>query len=159
MSLVLAKGFDGFTTKFNKGLKNTGFKITERFAGSHSYRADYSRSIKRLIHGNSSFNNITYKTYRNGFMAEMTENFFVNPTNGMLGVGWDEIKELAKQQADQIVKEAQGTAKQEVIEIEQSIVTKRKELEDLEKQIDVYKAKMESLLISQLELLKDMNKD
>ena len=71
----------------------------------------------------------------------------------------DEIKELAKQQADQIVKEAQGTAKQEVIEIEQSIVTKRKELEDLEKQIDVYKAKMESLLISQLELLKDMNKD
>ena len=50
-------------------------------------------------------------------------------------------------------------AKQEIIEIEQSIVTKRKELEDLEKQIDVYKAKMESLLISQLELLKDMNKD
>ena len=95
LSLVLAKGFDGFTTKFNKGLKNTGFKITERFAGSHSYRADYSRSIKRLIHGNSSFKNITYKTYRNGFMAEMTENFFVNPTNGMLGVGWDEIKELA----------------------------------------------------------------
>ncbi len=95
MSLVLAKGFDGFTTKFNKGLKNTGFKITERFAGSHSYRADYSRSIKRLIHGNSSFKNITYKTYRNGFMAEMTENVFVNPTNGMLGVGWDEIKELA----------------------------------------------------------------
>ena len=95
LSLALAKGFDGFTTKFNKGLKNTGFKITERFAGSHSYRADYSRSIKRLIHGNSSFKNITYKTYRNGFMAEMTENFFVNPTNGMLGVGWDEIKELA----------------------------------------------------------------
>ena len=28
-------------------------------------------------------------------MAEMTENVFVNPTNGMLGVGWDEIKELA----------------------------------------------------------------
>lgn len=76
-------------------LKKTGFKITERFAGSHSYRADYSRSIKRLIHGNSSFKNITYKTYRNGFMAEKTENVFVNPTNGMFGVGWDEIKELA----------------------------------------------------------------
>ncbi len=95
MSLVLAKGFDGFTTKFNKGLKNTGFKITERFAGSHSYRADYSRSIKRLIHGNSSFKNITYKTYRNGFMAEMTENVFVNPINDVLGVGWDKIKKLA----------------------------------------------------------------
>ena len=94
LSLVLAKGFDGFTTKFNKGLKNTGFKITERFAGSHSYRADYSRSIKRLIHKNSSLKNITYRTYRNGFMAEFTENIFSNPTNGVLGVGWDEIKEL-----------------------------------------------------------------
>lgn len=95
MSLALAKGFDGITTKFNKKLKETGFKITERFAGNHSYRADYSRSIKRLIHGNSSFKNITYKTYRNGFMAEMTENVFVNPIKGVLGVGWDKIKELA----------------------------------------------------------------
>ena len=94
LSLVLAKGFDGFTTKFNKGLKNTGFKITERFAGSHSYRADYNRSIKRLIHKNSSLKNITYRTYRHGFMAEFTENIFSNPTNGVLGVGWDEIKEL-----------------------------------------------------------------
>lgn len=94
LSLVLAKGFDGFTTKFNKELKNTGFKITERFAGSHSYRADYNRSIKRLIHKNSSLKNITYRTYRNGFMAEFTENIFSNPTNGVLGVGWDEIKEL-----------------------------------------------------------------
>lgn len=71
----------------------------------------------------------------------------------------DEIKELAKQQAEQIIKEAQGTAKQEVVEIERSIVMKKKELEDLEKQFDVYKAKMESLLISQLELLKEVNKD
>ena len=35
----------------------------------------------------------------------------------------------------------------------------KEELEDLEKQFDVYKAKMESLLISQLELLKEVNKD
>ena len=31
--------------------------------------------------------------------------------------------------------------------------------EDLQKQFDVYKAKMESLLISQLELIKDINKE
>ena len=29
----------------------------------------------------------------------------------------------------------------------------------MQKQFDVYKAKMESLLISQLELIKDINKD
>jgi hypothetical protein len=32
-------------------------------------------------------------------------------------------------------------------------------LEQTQKQFDVYKAKMEALLISQLELLKDINKD
>ena len=71
----------------------------------------------------------------------------------------DEMKKMAKQEAEQIVKDAQGTAKGQLMEIEQQIVIKTKELEDLKKQLDVYKAKMESLLISQLELLKDVNKD
>ena len=71
----------------------------------------------------------------------------------------DEIKKVAQQQADQIIKEAQGTARQQVMELEQQITIKTKELDDLKKQFDVYKAKMESLLISQLELLKEVNKD
>ena len=71
----------------------------------------------------------------------------------------DEIKKVAKQEADQIIRDAQGTAKQQVMELEQQITLKTKELEDLQKQFDVYKAKMESLLISQLELLKEVNKD
>lgn len=71
----------------------------------------------------------------------------------------DEIQSVAKQQADQIVKEAELKAKSMVEEINTQIVLKEKELEDLKKQIDVYKAKMESLLISQLELLKDINQD
>lgn len=71
----------------------------------------------------------------------------------------DEIKKVAKQEAEQIVKDAQGTAKGQLMELEQQITIKTKELEDLKKQMDVYKAKMESLLISQLELLKDVNKD
>mgnify|MGYP000494965113 FL=1 len=71
----------------------------------------------------------------------------------------DEIKKVAKQEAEQIVKDAQGTAKGQLMELEQQITIKTKELDDLKKQMDVYKAKMESLLISQLELLKDVNKD
>lgn len=71
----------------------------------------------------------------------------------------DEIKKVAQQQADQIIKEAEGSAKQNATELDQQILMKTKELEDLKKQLDVYKAKMESLLISQLELLKDINRD
>lgn len=71
----------------------------------------------------------------------------------------DEVKNTAKQQADQIINNAQSVAKQSLGEIEQATVLKQKEYEDMKKQFDVYKAKMESLLISQLELLKDVNKE
>ena len=71
----------------------------------------------------------------------------------------DEIKKVAQQQADQIIRDAQGTARGQLMELEQQITLKTKELDDLQKQFDVYKAKMESLLISQLELIKDVNKD
>jgi len=71
----------------------------------------------------------------------------------------DEVRDLANKQAEQIVKDAEAKAKESVNELEQKIVMKNKELEDLKKQFDVYKAKMESLLISQLELLKDVNKE
>ena len=39
------------------------------------------------------------------------------------------------------------------------ITKKQNEYEELKKQFDVYKAKMESLLISQLEILKEQSKD
>lgn len=71
----------------------------------------------------------------------------------------DEVKNTAKQQADQIIKEAEGTAKQSLESLNQSIVLKQREMDEIEKQFDIYKAKMESLLISQLELIKDMKKE
>lgn len=139
--------------KFSKQMVN-GYSVEEVDDFLDELTIDYEKIYKQVGEATKKASNMEeeLKKYKN------IENTLQN-TLVMAQTTADEIKELAKQQADQIVKEAQGTAKQEVIEIEQSIVTKRKELEDLEKQIDVYKAKMESLLISQLELLKDMNKD
>ncbi len=71
----------------------------------------------------------------------------------------DEVKNAAQKQADQIIREAESSARQITNNIDIQVTEKRKELEELTKQFDVYKAKMESLLISQLELLKDVNKD
>ena len=71
----------------------------------------------------------------------------------------EDEKKVARQQADQIIKDAEGSARKSVEELEQAVVLKKKELEDIEKQFDVYKAKMESLLISQLELIKEINKE
>ena len=71
----------------------------------------------------------------------------------------DEVKNAAQKQADQIIREAESSARQATNNIDIQINEKRKELEEITKQFDVYKAKMESLLISQLELLKEVNKD
>ncbi len=71
----------------------------------------------------------------------------------------DEVKEVATRQAEQIIAEAKMAAEKEVDELNHQIDMKQKELDDVQKQFDVYKAKMESLLISQLELLKEINKD
>ena len=71
----------------------------------------------------------------------------------------EEVKNVAKQKADQIVEEAKANAQKQVDELNNEIILKQKELDDVKKQFDIYKAKMESLLISQLELLKDVNKE
>ena len=71
----------------------------------------------------------------------------------------EEVKDVARQQAEQIINEAKVAAQKEVDTLENEIALKRHELDDIQKQFDIYKAKMESLLISQLELLKDINKD
>ena len=71
----------------------------------------------------------------------------------------EDVETVAKQQADQIIGEARISAEKEVEALNSTIMLKHKELEDIQRQFDVYKAKMESVLISQLELLKDINKD
>ena len=68
----------------------------------------------------------------------------------------DEIQNVAKQQAEQVIKDAEHQAKTRLDELNTQIMIKEKELNELKKQFSVYKAKMESLLISQLELIKDM---
>ena len=82
----------------------------------------------------------------------------------------DEVKNVAKQQADQILSDAQREAEniirtskegalKAVEELEQQIRRKEQQYNEVKKQFDIYKAKMESLLISQLEMLKEINKD
>ena len=71
----------------------------------------------------------------------------------------EEVKEVANKQEEQIINEAKTNAKKELDSLENEIALKKHELDDMQKQFDVYKAKMESLLISQLEILKEINKD
>ena len=71
----------------------------------------------------------------------------------------DEVQNVAKKQAEQIIKDAEYQAKTKLDEINTQLMIKEKELDELKKQFSVYKAKMESLLISQEELIKEINQD
>jgi cell division initiation protein len=69
------------------------------------------------------------------------------------------VKDNARVEADNIIKEAEISARKNVDEIGQRVLERQLQLEETEKKFNVYKAKMEALLISQLELLKDINND
>ena len=70
----------------------------------------------------------------------------------------EDIKTNAQSRAEQIIRDAQSEARRATEEITKEEFEIRKRTEELKRQFGVYKAKMEALLISQLELLQD-NKD
>ncbi len=67
----------------------------------------------------------------------------------------EDIKKNAQTRAEQIIRDAQSEAKRATEEITKEEFDIRKRTEELKRQFGVYKAKMEALLISQLELLQD----
>ncbi len=67
----------------------------------------------------------------------------------------DDIKSNAQDRADQIIRDAQSEARRATDEITKEEFEIRKRIEELKRQFGVYKAKMEALLISQLEMLQD----
>ena len=71
----------------------------------------------------------------------------------------ESVKQNAKAEADNIIKEAELNALKSVDDINKQVEEKRLQLDETKKQFDVYKAKMEALLISQLEILKEVNRN
>lgn len=139
--------------KFAKQMMN-GYSVEEVDNFLDGITVDYEKLYKESSENKSKISDLEASLVKYRNLETTLQNTLV-----MAQSTADEIKKVAKQEADQLIKDAQGTAKQQLMELEQQITIKTKELEDLKKQFDVYKAKMESLLISQLELIKEVNKD
>ena len=71
----------------------------------------------------------------------------------------DDIKNNAKEEADAILQKARSKMQDSVDELTKDLEMRKREYAETKKQFDIYRAKMEALLISQLELLKDMKED
>lgn len=139
--------------KFAKQMVN-GYNVDEVDDFLDEITKDYERLYKEntSLKQNAETLNTDVSKYKN------IENTLQN-TLVMAQAAADEVRNAAKQQAEQIIKNAEFSARERVEELNNEVISKQRELEDLKKQLDVYKAKMESLLISQLELLKDVNKE
>ena len=139
--------------KFSKQMMN-GYSVEEVDDFLDDLTADYSKNYKEATELKAKVEELTKSLEHYKTIEETLQNTLV-----MAQTTADDVKKVAGQQAEQIINEAKATAQKQVGDLDNEIVAKKKELEDVKKQFDIYKAKMESLLISQLELLKDINKE
>ena len=139
--------------RFSKQMVN-GYNVEEVDDFLDELTADYSKNYKEVTELRAKVEELNNSLVQYKTIESTLQNTLV-----MAQSTAEEVKNVAKQKADQIVDEAKANAQKQVDELNNEIIMKQKELDDVKKQFDIYKAKMESLLISQLELLKDVNKD
>ena len=139
--------------KFAKQMMN-GYSVEEVDEFLDELTTDYSKNYKEVTELRSRVEELN-----NSLIHYKTIEGTLQNTLVMAQTTAEEVKNVARQQADQIVNDAKASAQKAVDDLNNEIILKNKELDDVKKQFDIYKAKMESLLISQLELLKDVNKE
>ena len=139
--------------RFSKQMVN-GYSVEEVDDFLDELTADYSKNYKEVNELRAKVEELNNSLVQYKTIESTLQNTLV-----MAQSTAEEVKNVAKQKADQIVEEAKSNAQKQVDELNNEILMKQKELDDVKKQFDIYTAKMESLLISQLELLKDVNKD
>ena len=150
--------------KFNKQMMN-GYNVEEVDDFLDQLVEDYGKNYKDLATMTSKVEELTYSLNHYKNIETTLQNTLV-----MAQTTAEEVKNVAKQQSEQIINEAKKQAddmlrtskedsRKTLNNLEEQIRIKEKELDDIKKQFDIYKAKMESLLISQLELIKEINKE
>lgn len=138
--------------KFSKQMMN-GYNVEEVDDFLDELTNDYSKNYKELNETRNKVDALEKELEQYKRIETTLQNTLI-----MAQSTAEEVKNVAKQKADQIVNEASVNAQKKADELNNEILLKRKEIDDMKKQFDIYKAKMESLLISQLELIKEINK-
>ena len=139
--------------RFAKQMMN-GYNVEEVDDFLDELTEDYSKNYKEVTELRNRVEELNNSLVQYKAIESTLQNTLV-----MAQTTAEEVKNVAKQKADQIVEEAKASAQKQVDDLNNEIVLKQKEVDDIKKQFDIYKAKMESLLISQLELLKEVNKN
>ena len=139
--------------RFSKQMMN-GYSVEEVDDFLDELTVDYTKNYKEVAKLRTKVEELNNSLVQYKSIESTLQNTLV-----MAQTTAEEVKSVAKQKADQIVNDAKADIQKQVDDLNNQIMMKQKELDDIKKQFEIYKAKMESLLISQLELLKDINKD
>ena len=150
--------------KFSKQMMN-GYNVDEVDDFLDEVMEDYESNYKEVAMLRTKVEELELSLTRYKTIESTLQNTLV-----MAQSTADEVKNVARQQADQIINDAQREAEniiraskdsalRAVDELEQQIRNKEQQYTEARKQFDIYKAKMEALLISQSELIKEMNKE
>ena len=139
--------------KFGKQMMN-GYSVEEVDDFLDDLTVDYSKNYKEITELKAKVEELTASLNHYKSIESTLQNTLL-----MAQETSEEVKSVAKQKAEQIINDAKALSEKRVNELNNEITLKEQALEDIKKQFDIYKAKMESLLISQLELLKEVNKD
>ena len=150
--------------KFSKQMMN-GYNVEEVDDFLDEIMEDYEANYKELAKSSAKIEELenTLNHYKN--IESTLQNTLV-----MAQSTAEDVKNVAKQQSEQIINDAQKEAEEiirsakesasrAVDELEQQIRLKEQQFSDVKQQFDIYKAKMESLLITQSELIKEINKE
>ncbi len=138
--------------KFTRTLK--GYNVDEVDDFLDQLTLEYEKLYKENAEYKSKFDEQQKEIERFKTVERTLQNTLV-----MAQTTAEDIKNMAQKQADQIINEAKLEAQKMVENVNKDEVEVRRRTEDLKKQFEVYKAKMEALLISQLELLQDKKDD
>ena len=113
-------------------------QLTLEYEKLYRENAEYKEQIEQTKRDLEHYKNVEHTLQNTLIMAQSTA---------------EDIKTMAQKQADQLIRDAQSEARHAVEGIAKEEFEIRRRTEELKRQFDVYKAKMEALLISQLEML------
>ena len=130
--------------KFGKQMMN-GYSVEEVDDFLDDLTVDYSKNYKEISELRSKVDELNASLTHYKTIETTLQNTLL-----MAQETAEEVKNVAKQKSEQIITDARAAAEKQVNELNNEILTKQKSLDDIKKQFDIYKAKMESLLISQL---------
>ena len=138
--------------RFSKTIK--GYNVDEVDDFLDQLTADYERLYKENADYKDKFEQMEKELGQYKQMEHTLQNTLV-----VAQTAAGDIKNTAQKQAEQIIRDAQTEARRSVDELNKQEYEVTKKIEEMKKSFEVTKAKMEALLIAQLEMLQDDRKN